>query len=84
MSIANRKLKADTKLVARYKGKEHTAEVVETDDGLRFRLKDGREVRSPSSAGSAVMGGKACNGWKFWSIAEAATPKVKTSKARAK
>lgn len=80
----NRNLKAGTKLVARYQGKEHTAEVVKTDDGLRYRLNDGREFKSPSSAGSVVMGGKACNGWRFWSIAEAAARKDKTSKARAK
>ena len=79
MSIENRNLKAGTKLVARYKGKEHTAEVVKTDDGLRYRLKDGREFKSPSSAGSAVMGGKACNGWKFWSIAEAPASPVESA-----
>ena len=84
MGIENRTLKAGTKLVARYKGQGHSAEVVKTGDGLGYRLEDGRGFKSPSSAGSAVMGGKACNGWKFWSIADAASPKVKMSKARAK
>lgn len=44
-------------------------------DGLLYRLGDGREFKSPSVAGSAVMGAKACNGWKFWRIAEAAPQK---------
>ena len=69
MSIENRDLKAGTKLVARYKGKDYTAEVVKTDEGIHYRLADGREFKSPSSAGSAVMGGNACNGWRFWSLA---------------
>jgi hypothetical protein len=69
MSIKDRDLKPGTTLVARYKKQEHTAEVVKTEDGIRYRLPDGREFKSPSSAGSAVMGGNACNGWRFWSIA---------------
>ena len=68
MAIEDRNLKAGTKLVARYKGKEHTAEVVKTDEVVRYRLADGREFKSPSSAGSAVMNGSACNGWRFWSV----------------
>ena len=87
MAIEDRNLKAGTKLVARYKGQEHTAEVVKTEEGLRYRLKDGREFKSPSSAGSAVMGGSACNGWRFWSVAgaEAAKPKaVKKAEKKAK
>lgn len=75
MSIKNRKLKAGARLVARYKGKEYTAEVVKTADGLRYRLADGREFKSPSAAGSAIMSGNACNGWKVWSIAEVDTKK---------
>jgi len=48
------------------------------EEGLRYRLEDGREFKSPSSAGSAIMGGSACNGWRFWSVAgtEAAKPKA--------
>ena len=85
MAIEDRSLKAGTKLVARYKGQEHTAEVVETEDGLRYRLEDGREFKSPSSAGSAVMGGSACNGWRFWSVAGAeAKPKKEPRKAAKK
>ncbi len=82
MSIEDRNLVAGTKLVARYKGKEYTAEVVETEEGLRYRLEDGKEFKSPSSAGSAVMGGSACNGWRFWSVAgsEDAKPKKAAKK----
>ncbi len=64
------KLEPGTKLVARHKGTEHRAEVVAGDqDGkVRYRLEDGREFKSPSAAGSAVMDGTACNGWRFWSV----------------
>ena len=89
MAIEDRNLKAGTKLVARYKGQEHTAEVVETEEGLRYRQKDGRQFKSPSSAGSAIMGGSACNGWRFWSVAgtEAkpkAAPKKKAAEGKPK
>ncbi len=83
MAIEDRNLAAGTKLVARYKGKEYTAEVVETKEGLRYRLEDGKEFKSLSSAGTAVMGGSACNGWRFWSLAgsEEAKPKKAAKKA---
>ena len=85
MAIEDRNLKAGTKLVARYKGQEHAAEVVKTEEGLRYRLEDGREFKSPSSAGSAVMGGSACNGWRFWSVAGTeAKPKKEPRKAAEK
>ena len=85
MAIEDRNLKAGTKLVARYKGEEHTAEVVKTDEGLRYRLADGREFKSPSSAGSAIMNGSACNGWRFWSVAgEEPKPKKAAMKGKAK
>ena len=75
------RLAAGTVLVAKYKGTEHRCEVVTGEDGKRrFRLADGREFKSPSSAGSAVMDGTACNGWRFWSLAEGATP-AKPAKA---
>ena len=79
MALENRNLEAGTRLVARYKKAEYTATVVEGEEGgLRYRLEDGREFKSPSAAGSAVMGGVACNGWRFWSLAgegKAPTPK---------
>jgi len=83
MSIENRDLKAGTKLVARYKGEDYTAEVVKTAEGIRYRLDDGREFKSPSSAGSAVMGGAACNGWRFWSLTGEETKAPKAEKAKA-
>ncbi len=74
MPIENRDLAAGTRLVARYKGQEHVLEVVQTEGGLRYRLADGREFKSPSSAGKAVTGG-ACNGWVFWSVEGTEKPK---------
>ena len=68
MPITNRNLEPGTRLVATYKKARHTCEVAATDDGkLVFRY-DGKDYKSPSSAGSAVMGGTACNGWRFWTI----------------
>ena len=85
MSIEDRNLKPGTKLVARYKKQDFTCEVAKTKDGIVFRLADGQEFKSLSSAGSAVMGGSACNGWRFWSLEGVAKPKADTSsKASAK
>ena len=75
MALENRNLTVGMRLVARYKKAEYTATVVEGEEGgLRYRLEDGREFKSPSAAGSAVMGGVACNGWRFWSLAGEAQP----------
>jgi len=83
MTIEDRNLAIGTKLVARYKGKDYTAEVVETEEGLRYRLENGKEFKSPSSAGSAVMGGSACNGWRFWSLeGQEPKPKAKAKEAQ--
>jgi hypothetical protein len=68
MAIENRNLAVGSRLVARYKGETHRAEVVSNGEGVRYRLADGREFKRPSAAGSAVMGGVACNGWRFWSL----------------
>jgi len=82
MALTDRNLTPGTRLVARYKKQEYMATVVEGEKGgLRYRLEDGREFKSPSSAGSAVMDGQACNGWRFWSLdglpnPEAAGPKA--------
>src|SRR5829696_2553837 len=55
------KLQPGTRLWARYRGAEFVAEVmVGEDDKRRYRLEDGREFKSLSAAGSAVMGGIAC------------------------
>lgn len=67
------KLQAGTKLTAKYRGREYATEVLTGEDGkARYRLEDGREFSGPSAAGSAVMNGIACNGWRFWSLAESA------------
>ena len=67
--IEDRNLKPGTVLVARYKKAQHRCEVVAGEDGkVVFRIKGGKEYGSPSAAGSAVMGGTACNGWRFWSL----------------
>jgi hypothetical protein len=77
------KLVAGTRLTARYKGIEYGAELVEDEDGgFIYRLEDGRDFRSPSAAGAAVMDGTACNGWRFWSIAETSAPKRRPAAKR--
>jgi hypothetical protein len=68
MPIEDRNVEAGTVLTARYKKQDRTCEVIETDDGLRFKLDTGELYRSPSSAGKAAMDGVACNGWRFWSV----------------
>jgi hypothetical protein len=78
MPIENRNLEPGTRLVALYKKEDRTCEVVETADGLRYRLDDGTEHKSPSSAGKAATGG-ACNGWVFWSVAGTEKPKRPSS-----
>ncbi len=87
--IEDRNLKADTKLVARYKGKDFTCEVVDTKEGRRYIIEgivdpateNHTKFKSPSAAGSAVMGGSACNGWRFWSV-EGQEPKSRQSKTK--
>jgi hypothetical protein len=74
MPIEDRNLEPGTRLVARYKKEDRTCDVVETAEGLRYRLDDGTEHKSPSSAGKAATGG-ACNGWVFWSVAGTEKPK---------
>ena len=72
MAIASRDLPVGTQLVGRYKGRTYHLTVVDIGGGRRrFRLIDGRQFRSPSGAGRAVMGGIACNGRRFWSPAAA-------------
>ena len=90
MPIENRDLAAGTVLKARHKGQEHSCEVVKTADGLRYRLADGKESNSPSSAGREITGGVAVNGWRFWSLEgdlkprKAKAEKPATKKAPAK
>jgi hypothetical protein len=68
MPIENRDLAAGTRLAVRHKKQVFTCEVVKTKDGLRYRLQDGKEFNSPSSAGREITGGVAVNGWRFWSL----------------
>lgn len=87
IDAAQRKaIAAGQTLTAKYKGTQYAVEVVEGEGGkLLYRLGDGREFKSPSSAGSAVMGGSACNGWRFWSIGDGTTrAATKPAKAAAK
>jgi hypothetical protein len=48
---------------------------------LMFVLENGRAFKSPSAAGSDVMGGVACNGWRFWSV-EGEVPAATDAPAR--
>ncbi len=69
MAITNRELVSGTKLVGRYKGAQHSVLVVgDADTGFGYELDNGTIYRSLSAAGSAVMNGVSCNGWRFWSV----------------
>ncbi len=70
MAIEDRNLEVGTRLVASYRRQAHvcTVEEAEESEGTVFVLEDGRKFKSPSSAASAVMGGKTVNGWRFWSV----------------
>lgn len=86
MTITNRNLAVGTKLTAKYMKVVYHAEVVQTEEGVRFQLEDGRQFTSISAAGIAIRGGKSTNGWAFWSVegegkeAVAALPKVPKAK----
>ena len=86
MAIADRNLSPGTVLAGRYKGETYRCTVTTTEEGskLRYRLEDGREFKSPSSAGSAVMGGKSVNGWQFWSLATGTAADADTDEAESK
>ena len=74
MAITDRNLSIGTQLYARYKGATHTCTLVATAAGPRYRLSDGREFKSPSAAGAAIMGeGRTCNGWAFWTVGDGTT-----------
>ncbi len=84
MAITNRELVAGTKLVGRYKGQQHAVLVVgDANTGFGYELDDGTIFKSLSAAGSAVMNGVSCNGWRFWSVMgdepEKPTPKPKAT-----
>ena len=75
MAIEDRNLAVGTKLWANYKKNRYVCvvEVAEGGEGVVYALEGGKRHKSPSSAGMEVMGGKAVNGWRFWSIEGEAT-----------
>jgi hypothetical protein len=85
MAITNRNMPVGTRLVADYKKTRYvcTVEKAEEGEGVVFALEDGKKFKSPSAAGSAVMGGTACNGWRFWTV-EGEEPPAKEPKPAAK
>jgi hypothetical protein len=69
MAITNRDLPVGTRLEATYKKVRYVCTVEADEEGKpKFVLEDGKQFKSPSSAASAVMGGSAANGWRFWSL----------------
>lgn len=70
MPIDNRDLPVGTRLTAKYKGQQYVCvvEAAEGGEGVVYALQDGKTHKSPSSAGMEVMGGKAVNGWRFWTV----------------
>ena len=62
-------LEAGQQLVARYKGEQHTCEVVEREGELVYVRPGGETFTSPSAAGRAVTGSNV-NGYRFWSVVE--------------
>lgn len=72
MAIEDRDLSVGTVLLGRTRGEVHKCTVIQLEDGkIGFQLEDGTIFKSPSSAGSAVMNGVSCNGWRFWSLPDA-------------
>ena len=78
MAIEDRNLTVGIRLVANYRKQAHVcmAEKAEEGEAILFLLEDGKRYKSASSAASAVMGGKAVNGWRFWSV-QGTEPKAK-------
>src|SRR5687767_2883905 len=70
MAIKDRNLETGSVLVATYKKERYECRVDEEEGKQTFVLQDGRRFKSPSAAASAVMSGKAVNGWLFWSLAD--------------
>ena len=70
MAIENRNLPVGTRIWANYKKTRYvcTVEAGEEEGSVVYVLEDGSKHKSPSAAGSKVMGGKAVNGWRFWTV----------------
>ena len=80
MAIENRNLSAGTRLVATYRKQHYACIVSAGEEGkLVFTLEDGRAFKSPSAAASAIMGGNAANGWRWWSV-EGEAPAIAEAK----
>src|SRR5690349_21835926 len=79
MAITNRELPVGTRLRANYKKQTYTCTVEAGEEGKLTFAVDGKRYSSPSSAGSAVMGGTACNGWRFWTVGDEDPPVSETS-----
>ncbi len=67
MATTKEQISAGQTLVAKYKGEQHSCEVVEQQGKRYFVLPGGRVSKSPSAAGTAITG-TATNGYRFWSI----------------
>ena len=69
MAIEDRNLAIGIRIWANYKKTRYVCTVEAGEEGsLLFVLEDGSKHKSPSAAGSKVMGGKAVNGWRFWTV----------------
>ncbi len=71
MAIQNRELTPGMVLSGTYKKACYRCQVEAEDERLVFVLGDGLRFKSVSAAASAIMEGKAVNGWLFWSLDEA-------------
>lgn len=84
MVIENRDaVVAGTKLVATYKKQQYVCSVEAGEDGKLAFDYDGKSYGSPSSAGTAIIG-TACNGWRFWSLADGSPATKRTAKPKTK
>ena len=91
MAIENRNLPVGTRLWANYKKSRYvcTVQAGDEDGAVAFVLEDGSRHKSPSAAGSKVMGGKAVNGWRFWTVegeapSASAEPETQADKPKTK
>jgi hypothetical protein len=83
MTITDRNLKEGMQLEGRYKKETYYCRVEVGEDGkLAFVLEDGRRFQSVSAAASALMDGKAVNGWLFWSVLAAGAAPAEPKPAR--
>jgi hypothetical protein len=70
VAIKDRNLDTGSVLAGTYKKELYECRVEEEGGKQAFVLDDGRRFKSASAAASAVMNGKAVNGWLFWSLVE--------------